>query len=170
MDGELGGAPRPLGARPGCDSGVDGPAATEHPFPDDTDIVVRERIGTRRSVVLIVDVSGSMRGEKVRMSAATVAALAGDLGEHELAPSPSGRTPWSAGRVRMLQALHGGGGHRAALGEQGHHGQPTSSPEPSRIPAPAQRMPPRGVADSCTDRSNTCGSAPYTPCVSDEEC
>ncbi|GEL23712.1 hypothetical protein PSU4_26660 [Pseudonocardia sulfidoxydans NBRC 16205] len=58
---------------------------TEHPFPDDTDIVVRERVGTRRSVVLIVDVSGSMRGEKVRMAAATVAALTGDLGEHELA-------------------------------------------------------------------------------------
>lgn len=52
---------------------------TERPVPDDTDIVVRERTGSRRSVVLIVDVSGSMRGEKVRIAAATVAALCADL-------------------------------------------------------------------------------------------
>jgi Mg-chelatase subunit ChlD len=52
---------------------------TERPFPDDTDIVVRERMSARRAAVLIVDVSGSMRGEKVRIAAATVAALSADL-------------------------------------------------------------------------------------------
>ncbi|TQM04273.1 VWA domain-containing protein [Pseudonocardia kunmingensis] len=52
---------------------------TERPVPEDTDIVVRERVRTRRDVVLVVDVSGSMRGEKVRIAAATVAALSADL-------------------------------------------------------------------------------------------
>lgn len=52
---------------------------TERPVPDDTDIVVRERMGSRRATVLVVDVSGSMRGEKVRIAAATVAALSADL-------------------------------------------------------------------------------------------
>ena len=33
-----------------------------HPVPEDDDIVVRERVRTIRSVVLLVDVSGSMRG------------------------------------------------------------------------------------------------------------
>jgi uncharacterized protein with von Willebrand factor type A (vWA) domain len=47
----------------------------EHPVPEDEDIVVRERVRTRRSVVLLVDVSGSMRGERVRTAAATVGAL-----------------------------------------------------------------------------------------------
>ena len=48
----------------------------EKPVPEDTDILVRERVRTRRSVVLLVDVSGSMRGERVRTAAATVGALA----------------------------------------------------------------------------------------------
>lgn len=52
---------------------------TGRPHPDDTDIVVRERMGSRRAVVLVVDVSGSMRGEKVRIAAATVAALSAEL-------------------------------------------------------------------------------------------
>ena len=52
---------------------------TEHPVPSDTDIIVRERMRSRRAAVLIVDVSGSMRGEKVTMAAATVAALSVDL-------------------------------------------------------------------------------------------
>lgn len=52
---------------------------TERPVPEDTDIVVRERMGARRATVLVVDVSGSMRGEKVRIAAATVAALSADL-------------------------------------------------------------------------------------------
>jgi Mg-chelatase subunit ChlD len=52
---------------------------TERPVPEDTDIVVRERTAARRATVLVVDVSGSMRGEKVRIAAATVAALSADL-------------------------------------------------------------------------------------------
>jgi Mg-chelatase subunit ChlD len=51
----------------------------ERPRPEATDIVVRERMSPRRAVTLIVDVSGSMRGEKVRIAAATVAALSADL-------------------------------------------------------------------------------------------
>ncbi|WP_199185279.1 VWA domain-containing protein [Cryobacterium sp. Y50] len=51
----------------------------EHPIPEDEDIIVRERVQTRRSVVLLVDVSGSMKGERVQTAAATVGALAGEL-------------------------------------------------------------------------------------------
>lgn len=58
---------------------------TERPVPEDTDIVVRERMRSRRDVVLIVDVSGSMRGEKVRTAAATVGALSADLAGDRLA-------------------------------------------------------------------------------------
>lgn len=58
---------------------------TERPIPEDTDIIVRERMRSRRAVVLVVDVSGSMRGEKVRMAAATVAALSADLVDDQLA-------------------------------------------------------------------------------------
>ena len=57
----------------------------EHPLPEDDDIVVRERLRTRRSVVLAVDVSGSMRGERVRTAAATVGALAAELSRDDLA-------------------------------------------------------------------------------------
>ena len=39
---------------------------------------MRERGRTRRSVVLLADVSGSMRGERVRTAAATVGALAAE--------------------------------------------------------------------------------------------
>ena len=52
---------------------------TERPVPEEEDIVVRERVRTRRAVVLAVDVSGSMRGERIRTAAATVGALAGEL-------------------------------------------------------------------------------------------
>jgi Mg-chelatase subunit ChlD len=52
---------------------------TERPVPEDTDIVVRERMHARRDVVLVVDVSGSMKGEKVRVAAATVAALSEEV-------------------------------------------------------------------------------------------
>jgi Mg-chelatase subunit ChlD len=58
---------------------------TERPVPEDTDIIVRERMRPRRAAVLVVDVSGSMRGEKVRIAAATVAALAADLADDQLA-------------------------------------------------------------------------------------
>jgi Mg-chelatase subunit ChlD len=56
-----------------------------HPVPEDDDIIVRERIRTRRSVVLLADVSGSMRGERVRTAAATVGALAAELARDDLA-------------------------------------------------------------------------------------
>ena len=56
----------------------------EHPVPEDDDIIVRERVRTRRSVVLAVDVSGSMRGERVRTAAATVGALAAELERDDL--------------------------------------------------------------------------------------
>lgn len=56
----------------------------ERPFPEDEDIIVRERVATIRSVVLVVDVSGSMRGERVRTAAATVGALAAELGRDNL--------------------------------------------------------------------------------------
>jgi Mg-chelatase subunit ChlD len=57
----------------------------ERPVPEDEDIVVRDRIRTMRSVVLAVDVSGSMKGERVATAAATVGALAGELQHDELA-------------------------------------------------------------------------------------
>ncbi len=57
----------------------------EHPVPDEDDIVVRERVRTRRNVVVLVDVSGSMRGERVRTAAATVGALGAELARDELA-------------------------------------------------------------------------------------
>jgi Mg-chelatase subunit ChlD len=58
---------------------------TERPVPEDEDIVVRDRIRTKRSVVLAVDVSGSMKGERVATAAATVGALAGELEHDDLA-------------------------------------------------------------------------------------
>lgn len=58
---------------------------TERPFPEDGDIIVRERVRTRRSVVLAVDVSGSMKGERLHTAAATVGALAGELQTDALA-------------------------------------------------------------------------------------
>lgn len=57
----------------------------ERPVPDDEDIIVRERMRTRRSVVLVVDVSGSMKGERIRTAAAIVGALAGELSNDDLA-------------------------------------------------------------------------------------
>jgi Mg-chelatase subunit ChlD len=56
----------------------------ERPVPSDTDIIVRERMRSRRAAVLVVDVSGSMRGEKVKIAAATVAALSVDLAADQL--------------------------------------------------------------------------------------
>jgi len=56
-----------------------------NPVPRAEDIVVRERIRSRRSVVLAVDVSGSMRGERVRTAAATVGALSAALARDDLA-------------------------------------------------------------------------------------
>jgi Mg-chelatase subunit ChlD len=60
-------------------------ALAGNPVPEDDDIVVRDRVRTRRSVVLAVDVSGSMRGERVRTAAATVGAPAAELSRDHLA-------------------------------------------------------------------------------------
>lgn len=57
----------------------------EHPVLEEEDVIVRERVLARRSVVLLVDVSGSMRGERIRLAAATVGALAGRLPTDDLA-------------------------------------------------------------------------------------
>ncbi len=57
----------------------------ERPVPEDEDIIVRERVRTRRSLVLVVDVSGSMKGERIRSAAAIVGALAGELSDDDLA-------------------------------------------------------------------------------------
>ncbi|WP_223291113.1 vWA domain-containing protein [Streptomyces avicenniae] len=57
----------------------------EHPVPEDEDIFVREPARTPRSVVLAVDLSGSMKGERVRTAAATVGALAAELERDALA-------------------------------------------------------------------------------------
>jgi Mg-chelatase subunit ChlD len=57
---------------------------TEHPVPEDEEIIVRERVTTTRSVVLLVDLSGSMRGERVRTAAAAVGALAAELARDNL--------------------------------------------------------------------------------------
>src|ERR1700734_1190152 len=46
---------------------------------EEDDIVVRERISSVRSVVLLVDVSGSMGGERGRTAAGTARAVAAAL-------------------------------------------------------------------------------------------
>lgn len=56
-----------------------------NPAPADEDLVVRERRRSTRTVVLAVDVSGSMTGERALTAAATVGALAGELGRDRLA-------------------------------------------------------------------------------------
>ncbi len=58
---------------------------TGRPALADEDIVVRERVATQRSVVLAVDLSGSMRDDRIRTAAATVGALAGELARDDLA-------------------------------------------------------------------------------------
>lgn len=55
------------------------------PHPADDDILVRDRLRTRRNLVLVVDISGSRRGEQVRTAAATVGALIGELGRDDIA-------------------------------------------------------------------------------------
>lgn len=55
------------------------------PHLRDEDFVVREFVRPRRALVLLVDVSGSMRGERVRTAAATVGALAGEFVRDALA-------------------------------------------------------------------------------------
>ncbi|GAA3757425.1 hypothetical protein GCM10022240_07760 [Microbacterium kribbense] len=60
-------------------------ALAENPRPEDDDIIVRDRTHATRSVVLIIDVSGSFRGERIMTSAALVGALAGELARDRLA-------------------------------------------------------------------------------------
>lgn len=60
-------------------------AVAATPLPTDDDILVRERVRRRRSIVLVVDISGSTRGEQVRTAAATAGALAGELSRDRLA-------------------------------------------------------------------------------------
>ena len=57
----------------------------EHPVPEEEDLVIRERVRAPRAVVLAVDVSGSMKGERVRTAAAAVGALAAELERDRLA-------------------------------------------------------------------------------------
>jgi Mg-chelatase subunit ChlD len=57
----------------------------ERPVADDEDIFVFERVRSPRSVVLAVDLSGSMKGERIRTAAATVGALAAELASESLA-------------------------------------------------------------------------------------
>ena len=56
-----------------------------NPMPTDEELIVRERRRSARTVVLAVDVSGSMTGERALTAAATVGALAGELGRDRLA-------------------------------------------------------------------------------------
>ncbi|MFW0793988.1 vWA domain-containing protein [Gordonia sp. CPCC 205515] len=60
-------------------------AIAANPLPTDDDILVRQRIRRRRSVVLVADISGSARGEQVRTAAATVGALVGELSRDAVA-------------------------------------------------------------------------------------
>ena len=63
-------------------------ALVANPVPDENDdrwLLTQERVRTRRSVVLAVDVSGSMKGERIRTAAATVGAIAGELADDDLA-------------------------------------------------------------------------------------
>jgi Mg-chelatase subunit ChlD len=52
--------------------------------PAADDVVVRERVRRRRAIVLAVDVSGSMRGERLNTAAATVGALTAELADEDL--------------------------------------------------------------------------------------
>jgi Mg-chelatase subunit ChlD len=60
-------------------------AIAGNPLPTDDDILVRERMRSRRSIVLVVDISGSTKGEQVRTAAATVGAMLGELSRDNIA-------------------------------------------------------------------------------------
>jgi MoxR-like ATPase/Mg-chelatase subunit ChlD len=55
----------------------------ERPVPEATDIIIRDWIRTERAVVLLVDVSGSMKGAKMLVATATIAALCQEMGPRE---------------------------------------------------------------------------------------
>jgi Mg-chelatase subunit ChlD len=79
-------------------------ALVDHPVPTDEDVIVRERVRARRAVALLVDVSGSMRGERIRTAAATVGALAGELDSDDLAVIAF----WSDAAVLQRLGVHRG--------------------------------------------------------------
>ncbi|MFT4082042.1 MAG: vWA domain-containing protein [Nocardioides sp.] len=58
---------------------------TANPMPEPEDLIVRDRVAGTRAVALVVDVSGSSKGERARTAAATVGALAGELARDRLA-------------------------------------------------------------------------------------
>jgi Mg-chelatase subunit ChlD len=58
---------------------------SERPILEDEDIIVRERLRAQRAIVLVVDISGSMREERIRTAAATVGALSAEFGREDLA-------------------------------------------------------------------------------------
>jgi Mg-chelatase subunit ChlD len=74
--------------RGGCDEiDLDGTlhAIAVNPVLEEDDIIVRDRLHTKRSVVLVVDISGSMKGERVSTAAATVGALAAEMTRDDVA-------------------------------------------------------------------------------------
>jgi Mg-chelatase subunit ChlD len=58
---------------------------SERSVLEDEDIVVRERLRAQRAIVLVVDVSGSVREERIRTTAATVGALAAEFTRDDVA-------------------------------------------------------------------------------------
>ena len=52
---------------------------------DSSRVIVRHRRRMRRALALLVDTSGSMRGERVKTAAATVGALAAEFADEQLA-------------------------------------------------------------------------------------
>jgi len=101
---------------------------TEHPVPEDEDIIVRERISTTRSVVLLVDLSGSMRGERTRTAAATVGAIAAELDRDNLGVIAF----WS---------------DAAVLSRLGNHGRLGQHVPPERLVETMLRIPARGLTN-----------------------
>ena len=59
-------------------------ALLEGPDIAPENVVVRTRLLHPRAIALLVDISGSMRGERVRTAAATVGALAGEMEDDQL--------------------------------------------------------------------------------------
>ena len=94
----------------------------ERPVPEDEDIIVRERVRTRRAVMLVIDVSGSMKGERIRTAAATVGALAAELVDDALGVIAF----WSDAAILL------------------HLGQPV---EPMRLVDDLLRLPARGLTN-----------------------
>jgi Mg-chelatase subunit ChlD len=58
---------------------------SERSVLEDGDIIVRERVRAQRAIVLVVDVSGSMREKRIRTTAATVGALASEFARDDVA-------------------------------------------------------------------------------------